>query len=112
MKKYLGILAIASLGGLVALGVSKLVTQNDPVQYEKSYLARYASLSDMGPKTDFVEVSQLVVPTVVHIVTQIERDQASNGTFDPFDFFQGPGMQFPQIGPQSASGSGVIISQD
>ena len=111
MKKYIMIFAVAGLGGLVALGLNKLISKDSTVEFEKSYLARYTGLSDLGTRPDFVEVSELVTPTVVHIKTLIEQKQVDmSQQVDPFGFFRG----MPQMpsGPQSASGSGVIISSD
>jgi len=111
MKKYLMILSVASLGGLVALGLNKWLNNESTATFEKNYLARYASLNEVGARPDFVEVSELVTPTVVHIKTLIESKPADmNQQMDPFGFFRG----LPQMpmGPQSASGSGVIISSD
>ncbi len=117
MKKYLGLFLVASLGGLVALGFSKLFTKETNSQFQEQRLARFASLTDLGARPDFVEVAELVTPTVVFIKTVIEpqtanRDESDQKQFDPFDFFKGPGFNFPPQGPQMAQGSGVIISQD
>jgi serine protease Do len=70
---------------------------------------------------DFSEVSEAVMPTVVHIKTisnpkqdqTAENGRGGQGGQNPFDFF-GPGFNMPQRpqGPQMASGSGVIISTD
>lgn len=110
MKKYLFIFAAASLGGLVALGLNKLFSNESAEQFEKNHLARFASLTEVGNRPDFVEVSELVTPTVVHIKTVVEAKQPQmNMQGDPFGFFNMPPMQ---MGPQVASGSGVIISSD
>lgn len=106
MKKYLGLFAVASLGGLVAVGITKIFdNSSSSTVFTENYAARYASLAEVGKHPDFVEVADLVTPTVVHILTTIDVQQQPS---DPFDFFnfQGP------IGPRTASGSGVIISQD
>lgn len=111
MKKYFMIFAVASLGGLVALGLNKFLSKDSTVNFEQKYLARYASLTDAGARPDFVEVSELVTPTVVHIKTVLEQKQADmSQQMDPFGFFKG--MPPMQMGPQTASGSGVIISSD
>ncbi len=104
MKKYLGLLTVASLGGLVAVGVTKLIdNQRSSTIFAENIAARYASLSDIGSRPDFVEVADLVTPTVVHILTTAEASQQQE-----MDFF---GFQIPNM-PRSGSGSGVIISQD
>jgi serine protease Do len=106
MKKYLGLVAVASLGGLVAVGITKLVDSNESSSvFTENYAARYANLTDLGSRPDFVEVADLVTPTVVHILTTSEPSQ--NREQDPFDFFN-----FQDNMPRNSSGSGVIISQD
>ena len=117
MKNYLKLFFVASLGGLVALGINRFFIKENVNQTEEQRLARFASLKDLGNRTDFVEVSELVTPTVVFIKTVIEPKQESKEEqqqVNPFDFFNGPGFNFPQTprGPQMAQGSGVIISQD
>jgi Do/DeqQ family serine protease len=118
MKKYLSLFLVAGLGGLVALGINRLFTNNTTTQFQEQRMARFASLTDMGARPDFVEVAELVTPTVVFINTIIDpqaankEEQQQPQEINPFDFFHGPGFNFPQQGPQSAQGSGVIISQD
>jgi len=116
MKKYLNLFFVASLGGLVAIGVNKLFIKENVSQIEEQRLAHFASLKDIGQRADFTEVAELVTPTVVFIKTTIENQQLNkeDQQMSPFDFFNGPGFNFPQMprGPQMAQGSGVIISQD
>lgn len=107
MKKYLSLIAIASLGGLVALGLNRFFTDERSVSFDDQHIARYTSLNEGSTRPDFVEVSELVTPTVVHILTLVEQKQMEQIPMDPFGFFR----QLPQ-GPQSGSGSGVIISSD
>jgi len=114
MKKYLGILLIASIGGIVAIGLNKLFNNENQERFEQNYLARYASLNEAGNPSDFVQVADLVTPTVVHILTTVEQKSAQqNVPFDPFGLFNDPGFKFDvPNGPQVGSGSGVIISSD
>ena len=116
MKKYLNLFLVASIGGLVALGVNRIFVKENTSQTNEQRLARFASLKDLGNRSDFVEVAELVTPTVVFIKTVIEPKQESREEqqSSPFDFFNAPGFNFPQMprGPQMAQGSGVIISQD
>ncbi|MFI5222537.1 MAG: Do family serine endopeptidase [Bacteroidia bacterium] len=119
MRKYLLMFMVAGLGGLVALGINRLFVKNDSSGFNEIRLARFASLTDMGSRPDFVEVAELVTPTVVFIKTTIEpksnpEAEAGQKQADPFEFFRGQGFGFPQMpqGPQYAQGSGVIISQD
>jgi len=114
MKKYLGLFAVAGLGGLAAVGVTKLVDDKYADNFSENHLARYASLNDVTSRPDFVEVADLVTPTVVHIVTTVEQTpQKQSQEINPFDFFGNPGFGFEMPNtPRSGSGSGVIISAD
>lgn len=110
MKNILGLILVASLGGLVAVGILKLTDKNDQSSFNQNYLARYTGLAE-GNRQDFVEVAELVTPTVVHIITSTNPSQTERETLiDPFGgFFKG--FEMPQL-PSSGSGSGVIISSD
>lgn len=109
MKRILGLLLIASIGGLVALGLNRLFKEDDTSRFESNYLARYTSLQDTD-RPDFVAVAELVTPTVVHIITTVNPSQGQSMQIDPFGgFFKG--FEMPQV-PRSGSGSGVIIRSD
>ena len=125
VKKYLLLFAMAIVGGLVSVGAYKTIEQKQYFPDNSFFHARNASYDIKNvtvPTFDFSEVSEAVMPTVVHINTVInpkqdpsaENDnrQGQQGQ-DPFGFF-GPGFNFPNVprGPQKASGSGVIISSD
>lgn len=111
MKKYLVLFAVAGLGGLAAVGITKLIETNKTDTFAANYMARYASLNEAGTRPDFVEVADLVTPTVVHILTTVEVKQNQQQQINPFDFFGGPGFEMPNV-PRSGSGSGVVISAD
>lgn len=111
MRKYLGLFAVASLGGLLAVGITKLIEHKNADSFSANYMARYASLNDVGARPDFVEVADLVTPTVVHIITTVEAAANNQREINPFEFFGGPGFEFPNM-PRSGSGSGVVISAD
>lgn len=110
MKKYLEIIAIATLGGLIAVGLNKLISNKEEVKFASNYLAKYASIQNAS-HPDFVAVAELVTPTVVHIITTIGPNQnQGSAENDPFGgFFRG--FEGPQMERQG-SGSGVIISSD
>lgn len=115
LKRYITFFAVAALGGLTALGISKLFSDSQGTVLQQERMARFAGLSESSARPDFVEVADLVTPTVVHIITQVEAKQVEiQREINPFDFFNGPGFRFemPESGPRSGSGSGVIISQD
>lgn len=107
MKKFLGLVVVASLGGLAALGINKLFEDKKETEFVQNYLAKYASVNELGARPDFVQVADLVTPTVVHIITTSNPSQTEMN--DPFGGFFG--FSFPQ-GPRVGSGSGVIISDD
>jgi Do/DeqQ family serine protease len=108
MKKVLSTLAIATAGGLLAVGITKWIGNNEKNEFETSRLASFVQISESGSRPDFVEVSELVTPTVVHILTRYESSQQDMQSFDPFGFFN---FKMPSM-PRSGSGSGVIMSSD
>ena len=126
MKKVFGIFAIALCGGLVALGINGVVNKfSDSGSFEEmqSKHAKFASLIEDGGKGygfDFVKVSEVSTPAVVHIKSHFEQVKSSNPhgggngqQIDPFEFFRDHGMDFDMPrGPGMAAGSGVIITQD
>ncbi|MCB9261013.1 MAG: Do family serine endopeptidase [Flavobacteriales bacterium] len=115
MRKIIGVLAIAVVGGFVALGLNHYFFKdsNNPKSFEeqqKAYFTSQHSALESGVG-DFVEVSERATPTVVHIKTQIEVAQSAQpDMYDPFGFFNDP--RFRNQGPQEASGSGVIIMKN
>jgi Do/DeqQ family serine protease len=115
MKRIGGLLVIAALGGLMALGIERLLEKERPKSFEQMQNAWFTGNKNLGanPGIDFVAVSELATPAVVHIKTIVESSaksqQVPEGMFDPFEFFNDPRLRG---GPQEASGSGVIISQD
>ncbi len=110
MKKIFGLILVASIGGLVAVGVTKFFNKDEMTHFDQNYLARYAILNEPG-NPDFVQVAELVTPTVVHIITTTNTTQNDREVqVDPFGgFFKG--FELPQM-PMGGSGSGVIISSD
>ncbi len=116
MKKITGFFLIALAGALLALGINKLFEGKssrslEEMQQQGWLTSRKISLDQVG--FDFVGVSELSTPAVVHIKTTL--DAASNskqmpeGFFDPFEFFQDPQLRGM---PSQATGSGVIITAD
>ena len=112
-KRVLGILVVAAIGGVVALGINRLFTppQNNQ-SFEQHQNAKFtlAEKADESPALDFVSVAEVSTPAVVHIKSTITTSEPSY--HNPFEeFFNGP--MFPQDrGPQVATGSGVIIKKD
>ena len=123
MKKVLVIFAIALVGGLVALGINNVVERiTEPVSFEamQKKHAIFASNIESGGNVgfDFVKVSEVSTPAVVHIKSYYEASkqtipQGKGGQVDPFEFFRDHGFDFDAPrGPGMATGSGVIITQD
>lgn len=116
VRKITGIFMVALLGALVALGINKLWNKNNPKSLEQMQNNAWFTnqkLSGDQVGFDFVAVSELSTPAVVHIKTTMsaptaQSQQTPNGFFDPFEFFQDPRQNMPQ----EASGSGVIITTD
>jgi serine protease Do len=123
MKKVLVIFAIALVGGLVALGINNVVERiTEPASFEamQKKHAIFASNIESGGNVgfDFVKVSEVSTPAVVHIKSYYEASkqtipQGKGGQVDPFEFFRDHGFDFDAPrGPGMATGSGVIITQD
>ncbi|NLH53139.1 MAG: hypothetical protein GX459_09880, partial [Bacteroidales bacterium] len=115
MKKYLGMLSMAILGGLISLGLytsiqshkSKITPQQrQDIPVQRTQLVANAPM--MAP--DFVEAANLSVHAVVHIKAEFSR---KNYFYDDFfgDFFNP--FRFPQQeNALIGTGSGVIISPE
>jgi len=124
MKQFFGFLTIAIVGGLVALGVNKMISKSG--EYSgfvamQSNNAKFASLlenKETGFGFDFVKVAEVSTPAVVHIKSYFgegkKQTKPQNGQgIDPFDFFRDHGFEFEMPrGPGMATGSGVIIATD
>ena len=118
MKKYLILVAVAVLGGVISIGLYRVTEQqNSKFAFEvpapqnnaiqpQAYLASF-SVPQTGP--DFIRAADMSVHAVVHIKTEISR---RNSTYDDFfsEFFGRPHQQYNQ--PLIATGSGVIITGD
>lgn len=118
-NRFLTLALAGLLGGAVSLGGYALISKKsansiDGKQSSSAQLARYASLNTV-PAFDFAGVSEIATPAVVHIKTTIGSNTSQNEgqqNIDPFEFFNNPNFQLPQPGPRSASGSGVILTDD
>ncbi len=124
MKKILGILAIAIIGGAAALGINQLfVSYSEPATFEgmQKKHAQFASMFQAKENSvgfDFVKVAEVSTPAVVHIKSYFSGESTASaktprGQVDPFEFFRDHGFDFDvPRGPGVASGSGVIITAD
>lgn len=116
LKKLVLIVFVASLGGVVALGVNKLFSNDSPETIEQMQSVGFKFTNDQKisdqPAYDFVQVAEVSTPAVVHIKTTISPVGKSSKEVNPFDFFgEGFGFNQPNV-PRQASGSGVIITED
>ncbi|CAN5546770.1 trypsin-like peptidase domain-containing protein [soil metagenome] len=118
MKKILGVFAIASIGGLTALGLNHLINSNSDVQTSQmAYQApiKYVKLpGSSAPEiaVDFTTAAANSVHSVVNVTTTYPLQTQNQYLYDPFlDLFGSRGQRQPQQAPMS-TGSGVIISQD
>ncbi len=120
-KQIISTLLIATLGGMIALGVNAKLTKKT-IGFSDSGIgipAHFASYTqrNQGGYPDFRYAAQLSVHAVVHIKTSFQQKNTYYDEyfgFDPFrDFFDNP-FQKRQIQPEKiqAAGSGVIISED
>ncbi|CAL2083660.1 serine protease Do [Tenacibaculum sp. 190524A05c] len=115
MKRVLGILTIAFLGGVSSIGVYKLFVEKPQIIVEKTVEpalstmnASYtpAVLNTSSVPTDFTEAAEKTVNTVVHV-----KNTAVKEVYNPFEEFFGSGngkRKQERVG----TGSGVIISSD
>nr|NQU94058.1 Do family serine endopeptidase [Bacteroidota bacterium] len=119
MKKYLLLVTVAFLGGIISLGlysvikpeaeyqqISLPVSQDITPVHSTSYMASYPMPENVP---NFIDAADLTVHAVVHIKTEIRR---RNNVYDEFfyEFFGRPHNQYNQ--PLVATGSGVIITEN
>lgn len=116
MKRIIGIFVIALFGAVSGAGLVKLmenkpatstVSSTQPVQF-----ANFPEHIIQNP--NFVTASALATPAVVHIKTKVNPKTSQNRPEedDIRSFFGRPDFFFGPQGPQTGSGSGVIITAD
>ena len=114
MKKFGSALLIAIMGGISALGINQLIqknSNNNPSQLSYQMPVKYINTGVKTPENEvnFVTAAEMSVHSVVHVKTSYSQ-QKNQYIYDPFrDFF---GQREQQQQTPTASGSGVIISQD
>jgi Do/DeqQ family serine protease len=114
MKRIIGIFVIALLG---AIGGAAIVNWMDEPQQSVQSInqpVQFANFPDhIIQNPNFVVASSLATPAVVHIKTKVNPKQSKQDIPDDFrSFFGRPEFFFGPQGPQTGSGSGVIISSD
>jgi serine protease Do len=128
MKRYLGFLIVAIIGGLVGASVLMISGKSNSAKPDGSRFtaeptftvpAHYTNFASQGPRNpltpDFTNAAELTVNAVVHIRTEYTRKSSvyDHFFFDFHDFFgDRRRQQTPQSRPIVATGSGVIISDD
>jgi serine protease Do len=129
-KKLVLVVLLASiLSAILSLGGYKMFLEDKTYQsIEKSQQVRFsnyvADTNIVVPQgLNFIYAADVVRPAVVHIKTLYEvqpsasRRQYQRSPFDDLRDYFGDGYSFPDdrlpdIGPQEASGSGVILTED
>ncbi len=118
MKKVVGLVFMAFLGGAISLaGFYYLTLQKRSSETAKLDLSNatavmpnhYAKFPSTAPeKTDFVSAAAKSLDAVVHV-----KNTSTSTYHDPFsDFFYGRGNGYGREREQVGTGSGVLISQD
>jgi len=116
MKRIIGIFVIALFGAVSGSGLTKLfdakpatttISGSQPVQF-----TNFPEHIIQNP--NFVSASALATPAVVHIKTKVnpKTSQGKTQEDDIRSFFGRPDLFFGPQGPQTGSGSGVIITSD
>lgn len=120
MKKFGLMFLTACLGGVFTLGAYKLIEHKIDDQASLSekqsvyFTNNPGSITSSTGDLDFTQAAAAVTPAVVHIKTTYSGGMGQGQGIDPFedmfrDFF---GNRRRSQGPQMASGSGVILSED
>jgi Do/DeqQ family serine protease len=116
MRKIASSLLMAFLGGFAAIAINNYFTKQEngfdrltkeriPVQFAGNHEASPTNAPD------FIKAADVSLNGVVHVKTVVENRRA--GGYDPFyDFFFGSPYRNAPPQKATASGSGVIISED
>ena len=125
MKKFGLTLLTAFVGGAMALGAYKVIENKyaDNMSFEDKQKVYYATSNHLTPSTsatnlssagqvDFTEAAAAVTPAVVYIRTTYASQSDQQESQMQKMFGEMFGQRVRPMGPQMASGSGVIISPD
>ncbi|MBX7203255.1 MAG: Do family serine endopeptidase [Bacteroidia bacterium] len=113
MKRVLFSFLIAVFGGAAALGINNFIQGNQSAErlINERVPAQFASeVSRAENAPDLTQAAESSVHGVVHVKTVSSNSNVSNDPFYDF-FFGSPYRNMPQQ-KSTASGSGVIISED
>jgi serine protease Do len=129
-KKQVLIIFLASiLSCILSLGGYKMFVEDKTYQsiekHQQVRLSHYADTNVVVPQgMNFIYAADVVRPAVVHIKTlyavqpSASRQQRPKSPFDDMlkdylgDGYTFPDDRSPEMGPQEASGSGVILTED
>lgn len=113
MKKFLSLLLVSFLGGIVAISIYKMYFETDLMLVEEKMAKPEIVTANYNPvpvagalDVDFVEAAEKTVNAVVH-VKNLSITRAPSSLLD-FFYGSGSGTERAQVG----TGSGVIISPD
>ncbi|WP_340198423.1 trypsin-like peptidase domain-containing protein [Ascidiimonas sp. W6] len=113
MKKFLGLLFVSFLGGVIAIGSYKLFLEKKVMVIENTTTKPEVVTTNYNPisavavtDTNFVDAAEKTVNAVVH-VKNLSITRAPSSLLD-FFYGSGAGTERAQVG----TGSGVIISPD
>jgi len=125
MKKFGLTLLTAFVGGAMALGAYKIIENKyaNNMSFEDKQKVYYATSNHLTPSTsatnlssagqvDFTEAAAAVTPAVVYIRTTYASQSDQQESQMQKMFGEMFGQRVRPMGPQMASGSGVIISPD
>lgn len=110
MKKFIGLLSVAIIAGIVTLGGYKMFFEEEPIaiSYEEKPInftpVNYPNSNVLATNIDFTEAAEKTIHAVVHV----KNTTISNEPANIVDYFYGRSEPRELIG----SGSGVIISPD
>lgn len=115
MRKTMGIFLAALSGGLLSVGIYRLV-EPDHTRYQlvqNHPQSRYSEyeLPPVQPGTDFTLAADRSVNSVVHIKT-VTKVNTSSRYMDPFEQFFFGNPYGGRMQPQMGTGSGVIMTDD
>src|SRR5687767_6821081 len=116
MKKIASVFAIASIGGITALGLDHFfeknpANNNSQISYQSP--VKYVNMPSFKPEgaIDFTAAAESTVHAVVNVKTTYAYEANPHQYYDPFRDFFGQRTPRPQEAPM-ATGSGVIVSAD
>ncbi|MGP8217310.1 MAG: Do family serine endopeptidase [Bacteroidia bacterium] len=115
IRNFISILSVATIGGMVALGIDHFYIQKQDTKIAESSIrnplpVKFVGLTSSAAETttNFVTAAQKAVPAVVHIKSAVEQQTTSYNSL--WDYMYGNPRQNRVEG--MVSGSGVIVSSD